>query len=75
MCCSPWGCKESDMTEQLNCSESSMYLFLFFNLFLIGGKLFYSVALISAIQQCEPVIIICIYLLPCELPSPKILYI
>ena len=20
MCCSPWGLKESDMTEQLNCS-------------------------------------------------------
>ena len=20
-CCSPWGCKESDMTEQLNCTE------------------------------------------------------
>ena len=20
-CCSPWGCKESDMTEQLNCPE------------------------------------------------------
>ena len=19
VCCSPWGCKESDMTEQLNC--------------------------------------------------------
>ena len=21
VCCSPWGCKESDMTEQLNCTE------------------------------------------------------
>ena len=20
-CCSPWGCKESDMTELLNCTE------------------------------------------------------
>ena len=20
-CCSPWGCKESDMTERLNCTE------------------------------------------------------
>ena len=20
-CCSPWGCKESDTTEQLNCAE------------------------------------------------------
>ena len=20
-CCSPWGCKESDMTEQLNCTD------------------------------------------------------
>ena len=23
-CCSPWGCKESDMTEQLNNSNSSL---------------------------------------------------
>ena len=23
-CCSPWGCKESDMTEQLNCSISQL---------------------------------------------------
>ena len=22
VCCSPWGCKESDRTERLNCSES-----------------------------------------------------
>ena len=21
VCCSPWGCKESDMTERLNCTE------------------------------------------------------
>ena len=23
-CCSPWGCKELDMTEQLNCSISQL---------------------------------------------------
>ena len=23
-CCSPWGCKESDMTEQLNCIVSKV---------------------------------------------------
>ena len=22
VCCSPWGCKESDTTEQLNCTET-----------------------------------------------------
>ena len=25
-CCTPWGCKESDMTEQLNWTESSLIL-------------------------------------------------
>ena len=25
MCCSPWGCKELDMTEQLNLTELSLY--------------------------------------------------
>ena len=24
MCCSPWGCKESDMTERLNLTELKM---------------------------------------------------
>ena len=28
-------------------------LFLFFNLFLIGGKLLYNVVIIYAIQQCK----------------------
>ena len=23
-CCSPWGCKESSMTEQLNCTELNL---------------------------------------------------
>ena len=32
--------------------------------FLIGGKLLYSVVLVSAIQQCKPVIIILIYIPP-----------
>ena len=25
VCCGPWGCKESDMTEQLNLTELSLY--------------------------------------------------
>ena len=25
-CCSPWGCKESDMTEQLNNNNKSLFL-------------------------------------------------
>ena len=25
-CCNPWGCKESDMTEQLNWSDSCLYM-------------------------------------------------
>ena len=24
VCCSPWACKESDTTEQLNCTERSV---------------------------------------------------
>ena len=24
VCCSPWGCKESDMTEQLNCTIAQL---------------------------------------------------
>ena len=31
-CCSPWGCKESDMTEQLNWAELSMYYHFGFGL-------------------------------------------
>ena len=26
VCCSPWGCKESDMTEQLSMNEKNMKL-------------------------------------------------
>ena len=25
-CCSPWGCKESDMTERLNNKDTTFYL-------------------------------------------------
>ena len=25
MCCGPWGCKESDMTERLNGAETTLY--------------------------------------------------
>ena len=25
VCCSPWGCKESDMTEQLNNNSNKIY--------------------------------------------------
>ena len=28
-CCSPWGCKESDMTERLNETESLGFKYLF----------------------------------------------
>ena len=27
LCCSPWGCKESDMTEQLNWTELMVMLY------------------------------------------------
>ena len=42
----------------------------FFFFFLIGGKLLYNVVLVSAIQQCESVIIMYIFSLPLEPPSP-----
>ena len=29
-CCSPWGCKESDMTEQLNGIELNVIVFISF---------------------------------------------
>ena len=28
MCCSSWGCRESDMTERLNCTELKL-IFMF----------------------------------------------
>ena len=34
VCCSPWGCKESDMTEQLNwtdCSQIILYIVIYFS--------------------------------------------
>ena len=33
VCCSPWGCKEPDMTERLNCR--TLLLFLFVCLFML----------------------------------------
>ena len=42
----------------------------FFN-FLIRGKLLYRVMLVSAIQQCELVLIVYVYPLPPEPPSPS----
>jgi len=43
--------KEELMTRRLH---------YYFN-FLIGGKLLYNVVLVSAIQQCESVIVMCMY--------------
>ena len=40
-CCSPWGCKESDMTEQLNRTELKIKL-LSFNLLKISCVNFFS---------------------------------
>ena len=31
VCCSPWGCIESDMTEPLNCTELRFFFLLFLN--------------------------------------------
>ena len=31
-----------------------MWVSVFFNIFLIGGRLFYSVVLVSAVQQSQP---------------------
>ena len=28
MCCSPWGCKQSDLTEQLNNNENAILIHL-----------------------------------------------
>ena len=34
VCCSPWGCIESDMTEPLNCTELRFFFFTIFKFFL-----------------------------------------
>lgn len=48
-----------------------MQSFLSFLIYvLIGGKLIYNVVLVSAVQQCESVIIICIHSLSFEPPLP-----
>ena len=41
-CCSPWGCKESDMTEQLNWTELPKLAFLYFLPWWIVSQLSYS---------------------------------
>ena len=46
-------------------------MLIFKILFLIGGKLLYNVVLVSAIQQCESVMIMYIFSLPLEPPSPS----
>ena len=33
VCCSPWGCKDLDMTEQLNWTDSLLFFFLYVNFF------------------------------------------
>ena len=48
------------------CMHAVVFIFLIY--FLIGGKLLYNVVLVSAIQQCESVIIIYIHSLPFEPP-------
>ena len=42
-CCSPWGCKELDMTERLNWTEASSapLIELFFNMFLAAVSLLF----------------------------------
>ena len=47
MGCSPWGCKELDMTE-----HTHIYFFDFCKFF-IGGKLLYDVVSVSAVQCRE----------------------
>ena len=49
-CCSPWGSKESDMTEQLNWTELNFCLF-------IEIYLTYIVMLVSSVQHSDSVIL------------------
>ena len=54
---SPWGHKESDVTEATNTSLLTNYTILFyFQLIFIGVQLVYSVVFVSAVQQSELVI-------------------
>ena len=37
MCCNPWGRKELDMTEQLNCTDISLcHLFYYYAVFFLA---------------------------------------
>ena len=51
---------------------SLFFWLLDFYIFLIEGKLLYSVVLVSAIQQCESVIIICIHISAPSWTSPHL---
>ena len=41
VCCSPWGCKELDMTEWLNWTENTKYFYLFLIPFCTFSKLYF----------------------------------
>ena len=55
MCCSPWGCKELDMTERLNLTELKHIVYLDFCLSSFVNKIHIYLMQISSFLTLSPV--------------------
>ena len=53
-CCDLWGCKESDTTEWLNCTEMFFSSYIFPSFFLLSLLIFIYWSIIPSIQDSKP---------------------